>query len=262
MAVYGKSPGVIDEQHPRHSRGNPYAHLKIEAEKVCEEFSRQGTPVIGLRPSIIYGPFSEAWTVSFAKRLMSGKWGTFGKTGEGLCNLVYITDVVQAIYRALVAENAEGEFFNVNGTDSLTWNEFFTRFNSALERPPLRDINPWPIAMKARLFSPVRSAAKFALARFGKTITTLHAKSCAGRQLHERHRIDAQTDSDPRATQAVRRPGRVPHTEGPRKAGLCSSSRRRPGPVSQRRVAPPARPAGVVLEPPEGGRLAKGGDRA
>jgi len=177
VAVYGKSPGTIVEDHPRHSRGNPYAQYKIEAETVCEEFMDQGLPIRVLRPSIIYGPFSEAWTVSFGKRLTSGKWGTFGKSGEGLCNLVYVTDVVQAIYRALHADEQVSGFFNVNGVEPITWNEYFTRFNDALQGPPLRQINPLPIALKARLFAPVRSTAKFALSRFGKSITALHAKS-------------------------------------------------------------------------------------
>ena len=177
VAVYGKAPGTIVEDHPRHSRGNPYAQYKIEAEKVCEQFMDQGLPVRVLRPSIIYGPFSEAWTVSFGKRLTSGKWGTFGKSGEGLCNLVYVTDVVQAIYRALTVDGQPMGFFNVNGTEQITWNEYFTRFNDALQGPPLPQINPLPIALKARLFAPVRATAKFALSRFGKSITALHAKS-------------------------------------------------------------------------------------
>ncbi len=177
VAVYGKAPGIIDEACPRRSKGSHYAELKIAAEKVCEEFIDRGTPVVVLRPSIIYGPFSEAWTVSFAKRLASGKWGTMGRRGEGNCNLVYVTDVVQAIYRALLAENAAGEFFNVNGDDVITWNEYFSRFNTALGREPLPAINTWPIAVKAQLLSPVRTSAKYALARFGRVAMRLHAQS-------------------------------------------------------------------------------------
>jgi nucleoside-diphosphate-sugar epimerase len=177
VAVYGKSPGVIDETHPRHSRGNRYAQQKIAAEQVAEEYIEQGVPVVMLRPSIIYGPFGEAWTVSFAKRLVSGKWGTMGRRAEGKCNLVYVTDVVQAIYRALHAEDIEGEAFNINGADVITWNEYFTRFNAALGRQPLRPVNTLPIALKAQLLSPVRSAARYALARFGRAVLRLHAKS-------------------------------------------------------------------------------------
>jgi nucleoside-diphosphate-sugar epimerase len=177
VAVYGKAGGIIDEACPRRSKGNPYAELKIAAEQVCEQFIDRGTPVVVLRPSIVYGPFGETWTVSFARRLASGKWGTMGKRGEGNCNLVYVTDVVQAIYRALVAENVAGEFFNVNGDDVITWNEYFSRFNAALGREPLPVNNTWPLAVKAKLLSPVRESARYALARFGRVATRLHAKS-------------------------------------------------------------------------------------
>jgi nucleoside-diphosphate-sugar epimerase len=177
VAVYGKSPGIIDETHPRCSRGNPYAKYKIAAERIVERYIEQGTPVALLRPSIIYGPHSAAWTVSFAKRLLSGKWGTMGERAEGNCNLVYVTDVVQMIYRALHNENAVGEAFNVNGPEIITWNEYFQRFNEALGREPLEPVNTLPIALRAQLLSPVRTAARYLLSRFGPTVFRIHAKS-------------------------------------------------------------------------------------
>jgi nucleoside-diphosphate-sugar epimerase len=177
VGVYGKATGVIDENGARIGRGDAYAKRKIAAELICEQFIARGTPVVVLRPTIIYGPFSYAWTVSFANRLWSGQWGTFGSAGEGKCNLVYVTDVVQAIYRALQSENAPGEIFNVNGEEIITWNDYFVRFNEALGRPPLPTVNAWPIAVKSRLLSPVRVAGRFALSRFNGTLMKLHAKS-------------------------------------------------------------------------------------
>ena len=177
VAVYGSAQGRIDESHQKRSQGNRYGQAKIEAEKICGEFAAQGVPVVVLRPSFVYGPFSEVWTVSFAKRLWSGRWGTFGKSGEGKCNLVYVTDVVQAIYQALIAENVTGEVFNVNGDDIITWNEYFTRFNAALGREPLRELNTWRITLRAQVLSPVRAVARYALTRFGKSISKIHAKS-------------------------------------------------------------------------------------
>ena len=118
VAVYGKSPGVMSEDCPRLSRGNRYAAYKIAAEQVVEQYCAQGVPAVVLRPSIVYGPFSTAWTVSFARRLMSGRWGTMGRYADGKCNLVYVTDVVQAVHRALNTDRAVGETFNVNGRNS------------------------------------------------------------------------------------------------------------------------------------------------
>ena len=177
VAVYGQAGGTIDENCPRVNRGNAYARHKVAAELVCEEFIARGAPIVILRPSIIYGPYSYAWTVSFANRLWSGQWGTFGRAGEGKCNLVYVTDVVQAIFRALKSETASGKTFNVNGEEIITWNEYFARFNEALGRPPLADLKTWPIAVKSRLLFPVREVGRFALTRFNSTLMNLHARS-------------------------------------------------------------------------------------
>lgn len=132
VAVYGNATGVLDEQSAGVGRGNAYAKQKTAAELICEQFIGRGAPVVILRPSIIYGPFSYAWTVSFANRLWSGRWGTFGRAGEGKCNLVYVTDVVQAIFRALQPETEPGGTYNINGDEIITWNEYFVRFNSTL----------------------------------------------------------------------------------------------------------------------------------
>ncbi|MCA9152089.1 MAG: NAD-dependent epimerase/dehydratase family protein [Planctomycetales bacterium] len=177
VAVYGKVPGTLAETAPRQARGNPYAHYKIRAEEVCEQYVQQGQPVVILRPSIIYGPFSDTWTVSFAARLMSGSWGTLGSHGEGTCNLVYVTDVVQAIYRALVTPGIEGRTYNVNGAELPTWNEFFSRYYAALGCGELGPKSVTPMLLKAKLLSPVRNVARFALNRFGSKISRLHARS-------------------------------------------------------------------------------------
>ena len=177
IAVYGKAPGRIDESRARKSRGNPYARHKIKAEQVCEEFIDLGAPIVVLRPTIIYGPFGYTWTVSFAQRLLSGKWGTFGRRGEGKCNLVYVTDVVQAIYRALTSADAPGRVYNINGDEILTWNEYFERFNAALGQDSLAPLTTWPIALRARALAPVRACGRFALSNFGNAVTNAYTKS-------------------------------------------------------------------------------------
>lgn len=176
IGVYGNATGEIDEQGTRSGR-NAYAKRKIAAELICEQFIQRGAPVVILRPTIIYGPFSYAWTISFANRLWSGHWGTFGRAGQGKCNLVYVTDVVQSIFRALHSDDAVGEIFNINGDEIITWNEYFERFNEALGRPPLPNIQAWPIAIKSRLLAPVRAAGRLALTRYNGALMKLNTKN-------------------------------------------------------------------------------------
>lgn len=134
--IYGAANGEIDETHPGTAPFSPYAAAKREAEAVCAAATAEGLPVTILRPSIVHGPFSGR-TIKFAQRLLSEKWGVFGPLGEGRCNLIYIDDVVGAILAALGNPAAYGETFNLNGPELISWNEYFSRFNAALGRPPL-----------------------------------------------------------------------------------------------------------------------------
>jgi nucleoside-diphosphate-sugar epimerase len=177
VGVYGNATGTVDESGPRRADGNAYNNRKIAAEAVCESFIDRGVPVVILRPTIIYGPFSYTWTVSFANRLCSGRWGTFGSAGEGKCNLVYVTDVVQAVHLALQSEQATGQTLNVNGGEIISWNDYFSRFNQAIGRPELPALKTWPIAVKSRLLAPVRVAGRFALSRCNQSLMKLNAKS-------------------------------------------------------------------------------------
>ena len=74
--------------------GGEYGDSKIDAEKLCFEYLAKGVPITILRPSIIYGPFSNTWVVRTAQRLQSGNWGVFDKYGNGICNLIYVDDLV------------------------------------------------------------------------------------------------------------------------------------------------------------------------
>jgi nucleoside-diphosphate-sugar epimerase len=161
--VYGpKVAGVIDETAPATRSGDSYADAKIEAEELCREYGGRGLPVTILRPSIVYGPFGRYWTAGIAARLRSGRWGEFQKFGDGNCNAVYIDDLVSAIQLAIEHPAAVGHAFNVNGPEILTWNEFFRRFNEALQLPPL--------ITKSAAQSAVRVAAAARLGRVAETM--------------------------------------------------------------------------------------------
>ena len=139
--VYGPDvAGMVDETQSCTPTGRVYGDAKLEAEALVQEFGQRGLATTILRPSIIYGPFSQSWTIDLATRLQSGNWGRFEGHGDGICNLVYVDDLIRAVFLAIESEAAAGEIFNVVGPDRLTWNEYFERFNGALELPPLRTI--------------------------------------------------------------------------------------------------------------------------
>jgi nucleoside-diphosphate-sugar epimerase len=173
--VYGDQIGEIDEMTSVRKTENPYGDAKIEAEKLCWEYHARGLPVTVIRPSIVYGPFSKTWTVGIALKLKSGNWGIFKSHGDGLCNLIYITDLVSAIVAVTRDEHAVGQAFNLNGPEVLTWNQYFQRFNAALSLPELKVVEPGGASLRATIMEPVRSSAKFAKTHFERPIRKVAA---------------------------------------------------------------------------------------
>ena len=168
--VYGNSQGKIDETFPCRKTGNRYGDAKIDAEQACREFATKGLPVTIVRPPIVYGPFSKTWTAGIAQRLLSGNWGIFKGQGDGICNLIYITDLVDGILALLNSTDVHEDVFILNGSEAPTWNQYFQRFNAALSLPELRVIEPGRANLRAHLGEPARSLARFAKGRFEKQI--------------------------------------------------------------------------------------------
>jgi nucleoside-diphosphate-sugar epimerase len=164
--IYGDESGTIDESFPYLESGSPYGKAKIEAEKTCWSFFRKGLPLTIIRPSIVYGPFSKDWTIRLAERLQSGDWGVFQGIGDGICNLIYISDLVSGIVLAVHKKEAAGEAFNLVGPDLMTWNQYFQKFNAALGLPEINSIPRQKARLRAGLMRPFRSSAKLAKAHF------------------------------------------------------------------------------------------------
>jgi nucleoside-diphosphate-sugar epimerase len=174
--VYGSQSGEIDESFPYIYTGSPYGDSKIEAEKLCWEHYKKGLPVTVIRPSIVYGPFSKDWTVRLAQSLQSGNWGIFKGIGEGVCNLIYISDLVSGILLAAHHEDAVGEAFNMVGPQLISWNQYFQRFNSSLGLPKLRVIDSRHIRLRTKIMEPIRSSAKFFLTHFTDPLKKISQK--------------------------------------------------------------------------------------
>ena len=158
--VYGNVTGEIDESTSLQYTGNDYNRMKIDAEKICWEYQDKGLSITVLRPSIVYGPFSNNWSIRFAQMFLKGEWGIYEKHGEGKCNLVFIDDLVRAAILCLEDENAVGQAFNINGPEIVSWNDYFRMFNKALGLPELRNIKKGTANFRTTLMLPVRFAGK------------------------------------------------------------------------------------------------------
>jgi nucleoside-diphosphate-sugar epimerase len=159
IAVYGSATGAVTEDTPMvRPDGDDYAGWKSAAEQAC--LAQTGLEVVRLRPTIVYGPGSALWAAQMARRIRSGRWGVFGPAGDGTCNPVHVSDVTSAIAAALLAPGAAGRAFNVNGPETLTWNDWFSRLAVFIGAPALSAISPASLRRRAYLSLPLKALAR------------------------------------------------------------------------------------------------------
>lgn len=188
MDVYGEAAGDVDEHHPLDSAGghNQYARVKIMLEQLCQEYIARGLPVVILRPTIVYGPFSENWTVELAQRLVSSSWLLPEAAAQGTCNLLYVDDLMAAILLALRSDRAVGEAFNVNGGERITWDDYLNALGVALGRAQLDRHGAFAARAGAWLTLPLRKTAKFLLQRYQTQIMALYQRFGLAKQIMRR----------------------------------------------------------------------------
>ena len=162
MAVYGPAAGVIAETAPLLA-GDPYGRAKV----ACETLLQQWPSVVVYRPGIVYGPRSAQWTERIARWLRARRLGDLGAAGDGICNLVYVGDVVQALAQTLRTPGLDGQVFNLAMPDSPTWNEYLIAFARALRAVPVARISRRRLALEAKLLAPPLKIAELVGSRLG-----------------------------------------------------------------------------------------------
>jgi nucleoside-diphosphate-sugar epimerase len=133
MAVHGDitAPLLTEDSPTTPAAGDRYGWNKLRAEQEIAALVKRGLPAVVLRPTRIYGPFSETFTVRPLQALMNGRLVLAGDV-DVPANMVYVDNVVDAIARALVAaEPAIGHAYLINDDDQVSLREFFGFFADA-----------------------------------------------------------------------------------------------------------------------------------
>ena len=153
-----------------------YGNSKRVAEAICDELASDDLPIVGIRPTLVYGPFSQQWSAPYITRFASGRWTALGDRGEGKCNLVYVGDLVRMI--RFMIENDTGRYavFNGNGPEVASWNSYLERFNAALGFPPLAAPDP-SLGLKVAMRRPVRKVGKYLLANHRDLLVAVATRS-------------------------------------------------------------------------------------
>jgi nucleoside-diphosphate-sugar epimerase len=132
-SVHGQNPmSGTDENSPLSDRQPiAYNNSKVEAERQLLALRQQGTvELVMLRPGIVFGPRSY-WTMSFADDLLAGK-AYLVNDGKGICNSIYIDNLVHAIDLAIKTPGADQQAFLVSDGEQITWFDFYAPIASAL----------------------------------------------------------------------------------------------------------------------------------
>jgi nucleoside-diphosphate-sugar epimerase len=121
-SVHGQSPapGTDETSALSDKQTIEYNVAKIQAERLLAELRSSGNvEVVVLRPGIVFGPRS-SWTGGFADELLAGT-AYLVEGGQGICNSVYVDNVVHAIRLALEAPDADGRTYLVCDGEEVTW---------------------------------------------------------------------------------------------------------------------------------------------
>lgn len=192
--VHGQAPQSGANEDSVLSVRQPLAYntAKIRAEGRLRELAPTGPEIVILRPGIVYGPRSR-WTGGLADELLSGT-AILADSGRGICNAIYVDNLVYAVRLALAADGVNGEAFLVNDREEVRWRDLFGPVAQALgkdlngvQQPSSTDILRSANSFYRRVFLPAgrktvsllpkrlaeaQRAARSALRGFNRTDTS------------------------------------------------------------------------------------------
>ncbi len=129
IVVYDDWPsGRLSEESPRSGgTGGAYRRAKIAIEDRLMTGQR---PALILQPTLVWGPGSSLWTEKFADALRTGT--VVLPEPEGMCQGVFVDDVVQACLRAAMLPDPGREAFIINGAQPFPWSALLGGYRDLL----------------------------------------------------------------------------------------------------------------------------------
>ena len=136
-AVYSQvaRPDLPDDAAPQLDHWMSYARQKGLAESFLRERMREPRPaIVVLRPSLVWGPGSP-WVLGAARELLAGAAYLVGD-GAGVCNLMYVDNLVRSILAVVDDPAPVSRFFHVRDDEHVTWREYYGALAAGLGVAP------------------------------------------------------------------------------------------------------------------------------
>jgi nucleoside-diphosphate-sugar epimerase len=122
-----------------------YQYTKYEGEKVIPEFLGQGTKIVTLRPTAIYGPGDPERYLIIFKKVKNGRFLMFGG-GTTHYHPVYIDNLVDAFEVAAGSEQGDGEAYIIGDEKYHSLNDLVTEVAHSLGVDlHIRHLPFWPL---------------------------------------------------------------------------------------------------------------------
>lgn len=139
--------GTADETAPLRGGPDPYSRSKVAGEQLLQQMFRdKRTPLTIVRPGLIYGPRDAGSFGRFTTLIEQGKMVVMGP-GNNHLPLIYITDVVQGILLASIADHAIGREYILVNDELVTQCDYLNAIASELGVPPPRRHIPYRLAL-------------------------------------------------------------------------------------------------------------------
>lgn len=127
VVVHGETvPVDLTADSPLVSYGETYADGKLASEKrfweLLKELRLHGSIV---RPTYVWGPYSMWYTLYPMEQMRKGEFAWVDK-GQGICNAVYVGNVVDLCLTCLTNPKADGEAFIAADAAVGNWYEFYS----------------------------------------------------------------------------------------------------------------------------------------
>lgn len=135
-AVHGQNPPQgTDEKSPLHQRHAIAANNTLVAveKQFFAECRQQELAGYALRPAVLYGPRSPLVARLVTEIQESRAW--LLQNGEGICNSLYVDNLIAAIRLCLKARNGSGQPYLLTDSESVTWRDFYHALARELDLP-------------------------------------------------------------------------------------------------------------------------------
>ena len=134
VSVYGDNPpDLVNEDAPFRQSNDIYTKSKIKAEEICWNYiEKHSLTATIIRPTVVYGPYGPVWTLNPINQLKEKKLVLIDH-GNGLCNHLYIDNLIDALFMAAISKQSDGQVYIISDGSAITWKEFLSFYKFILD---------------------------------------------------------------------------------------------------------------------------------